>query len=216
MFFFAQAFFLTKLRSQVMSGDNKTMEGGYRAFIDTISQGLKDFVKLSEFLLSLQWLTALYGVLCVLLLDQEVKSISYSKGVGVRVETKAGHVASADFALVTVSLGVLKHGGLQFQPPLPADKQTAIQNLGMGLENKVIFMFEEKDVFWPQQTHYFRLASEPFIKVGDTCAVANTPHHTSWKNSFLEGSQPFFDSLPSLRAIVFIGRHYVCCTLRRC
>jgi lysine-specific histone demethylase 1 len=67
-----------------------------------------------------------------------VTLVDYSggPGAGVSVHTPAG-LFQADAALVTVPLGVLKKGGLVFQPPLPARKQGAIKRLGFGLLNKV-------------------------------------------------------------------------------
>jgi hypothetical protein len=38
---------------------------------------------------------------------------------------------------VTLPLGVLKRGSVQFTPPLPARKQQAINALGMGVLDKV-------------------------------------------------------------------------------
>ena len=39
--------------------------------------------------------------------------------------------------LVTVPLGVLKKGSIEFQPPLPQRKQEAIDRMGFGVLNKV-------------------------------------------------------------------------------
>ena len=49
-------------------------------------------------------------------------------------------------ALVTVPLGVLKSGDIEFVPPLPKNKQNAISELGMGLLQKHWLLFNE--VFW--------------------------------------------------------------------
>ncbi|MEI6805585.1 MAG: FAD-dependent oxidoreductase [Myxococcaceae bacterium] len=57
----------------------------------------------------------------------------------------------ADAVLVTVPLGVLKQGDLKFNPPLPDSKQTAIQNLEMGLFNITAMKF--KSAFWPKEPH---------------------------------------------------------------
>lgn len=43
----------------------------------------------------------------------------------------------ADAVIISVPLGVLKAGGISFQPSLPEWKQQAINNLGFGLLNKV-------------------------------------------------------------------------------
>ena len=47
------------------------------------------------------------------------------------------YCTAADAVLVTVPLGVLKKGSIQFQPALPEAKQAAIKRLGMGVMNKV-------------------------------------------------------------------------------
>ena len=53
----------------------------------------------------------------------------------------------ADKLVLTVPLGVLKAGTIQFNPPLPEAKQAAIQRLGMGTVNKCCLRF--KRPFWP-------------------------------------------------------------------
>ena len=73
-----------------------------------------------------------------------VQSISYSDvGVDIRID---GTTASFDAVVVTVPLGVLKAGSIEFDPPLPTEHQAAIERLGMGLLNKVYLRFDE--VFW--------------------------------------------------------------------
>ncbi len=49
---------------------------------------------------------------------------------------------------MTVSLGVLKAGAIRFEPVLPQTKRRAIDDLAMGLLNKVWLTFPE--VFWKQ------------------------------------------------------------------
>lgn len=44
----------------------------------------------------------------------------------------------AEAVLVTVPLGVLKENVITFDPPLPEEKQSAIDRLGFGNLNKVI------------------------------------------------------------------------------
>ena len=60
---------------------------------------------------------------------------------------------SAEAVLVTVPLGVLKFGNIQFDPPLDPDRLGAINRLGMGLLNKVCLRFGE--VFWDKDVDMF-------------------------------------------------------------
>jgi len=65
----------------------------------------------------------------------------------VRVHDASGGVYEAKLgAIVTVPLGVLKAGGIEFVPPLPHDKQAAIDKLAMGVLDKVFLVFER--AFW--------------------------------------------------------------------
>ncbi|XP_049884214.1 peroxisomal N(1)-acetyl-spermine/spermidine oxidase-like [Pectinophora gossypiella] len=60
------------------------------------------------------------------------------------VTTSGGQEYTADAAIITVSLGVLKekHTTL-FSPALPEDKKTAIEKLDMGVIGKIIFSFDK-------------------------------------------------------------------------
>lgn len=69
---------------------------------------------------------------------------------GVSVETSTGETLSCDAAIVTLPLGVLKQNTVTFTPPLPVEKQGAIDRLGMGLLDKVYLQFD--DVFWDAET----------------------------------------------------------------
>jgi polyamine oxidase len=66
---------------------------------------------------------------------------------GVRVTTENGKTFDADAAVVAVPLGVLKTNLPRFEPKLPAWKEAAISDLGVGNENKIALFFET--VFWP-------------------------------------------------------------------
>ncbi|KAM7266193.1 hypothetical protein ACFE04_004090 [Oxalis oulophora] len=66
---------------------------------------------------------------------------------GVEVVVEDGSTFVADAAVVTVPLGVLKSKRIQFEPKLPDWKESAIDELGIGIENKIIMHFEK--VFWP-------------------------------------------------------------------
>lgn len=77
---------------------------------------------------------------------------------GVRVETDRG-VFSADRAIVTVPLGVLKAGAIVFEPALPLDVAGPIERLGMGVFNKVFLQFPER--FWEDDVYAIRALGEP-------------------------------------------------------
>ena len=67
------------------------------------------------------------------LLNATVKTITYSQG-GVTVGLSDGSSLSADYALVTFSLGVLQHDDVTFEPPLPKWKSEAIHGMAMVSE----------------------------------------------------------------------------------
>lgn len=67
---------------------------------------------------------------------------------GVLVTTDTGEQYQARRLCCTVPLGVLKAGTIQFDPPLPAAKQQAIQTLGMGLLDKLVLLFPRR--FWDE------------------------------------------------------------------
>lgn len=74
-----------------------------------------------------------------------VTSIDYA-GSTVVVTTHDGTVHEADRVLVTVSLGVLKAGLIDFSPALPAAKVEAIQTVGFDFGMKVFLRFSQN--FW--------------------------------------------------------------------
>lgn len=77
-------------------------------------------------------------------LNQRVSKIDHSN-TKIKV-THNGIITEADYVLVTVPLGVLKANTIQFVPALPAEKQTAIQKLGMNCVNK--FLLTWNTAFW--------------------------------------------------------------------
>ncbi len=82
--------------------------------------------------------------------NQVVRTVNWS-GSGVDVQTDRGEF-SADAAIVTLPLGVLKAGVVHFSPALPAAKSRAIQALGMGVLNKCYLRFEQ--AFWPDDVDW--------------------------------------------------------------
>lgn len=88
-------------------------------------------------------------------LGQIVASIHYSS-TAVTVKTQ-DQTYTADYVIITLPLGVLKRKAIQFNPPLPAAKQAAIQRLGMGLLNKAYLRFNQ--VFWPKELDWLEYLS---------------------------------------------------------
>ena len=105
------------------------LHGGYKSVVDALADGLT--VKLSHVV-------------------TRIETGDGSKPV--RVVTSGGSF-EADKVLVTLPLGVLKHGAVTFDPPLPEPKQTAIKRLGFGTLNKIALHYKER--FWPEEQYVF-------------------------------------------------------------
>lgn len=73
-------------------------------------------------------------------------------GAGVTIETAQG-LLNADFAVCSVPLGVLKGGGIAFDPPLPAVHRSALGRIGFGTVTRAAVTFSE--AFWPHRPHFF-------------------------------------------------------------
>ena len=78
----------------------------------------------------------------------------------------------ADAVLVTVPLGVLKQGNIEFRPPLPERHLSAVQRMGFGLLNKCIMVFPYS--FWDTTVY-----SE------DSFGSARVKHRDERGNTFL-------------------------------
>lgn len=76
---------------------------------------------------------------------QIVDAIGYGDA-GVVIGLEGGGQIRSDRVLVTVPLGVLKAGDIEFEPRLPEAKRTAIQRIGMGVLDRVVLHFKER--FW--------------------------------------------------------------------
>ena len=77
-------------------------------------------------------------------LEHVVSKVQYDQN-GVTVITNKGDFNSK-YVISTLPMGVLKAGDVEFSPPLPTDKQQAIDRIGMGLLNKLYLLFDE--MFW--------------------------------------------------------------------
>jgi hypothetical protein len=69
----------------------------------------------------------------------------------VTVTTTDGTVYSADVVIMAVPLGVLKAGSITFDPPLPREKSTAIEQAGFGNLNKLVLYYDASDCATPCQ-----------------------------------------------------------------
>ncbi|RMI33713.1 FAD-dependent oxidoreductase [Nocardia stercoris] len=108
---------------------------------------------------------------------QVVDRVDWS-GAGVTVTTTTGSFA-ADHVVITVPLGVLQSGTIEFTPGLPEDKSTAIAKLGMGVLDKCYLRFPhtfwpdtdwltyvpalDKPGHWAQWINYARVAGQPIL-----------------------------------------------------
>ncbi|MDQ7028027.1 MAG: NAD(P)/FAD-dependent oxidoreductase [Anaerolineae bacterium] len=81
-------------------------------------------------------------------LNTPVLSIDYSSN-GVTISDKNKVTYTADKVLVTLPLGILQSGDVEFLPNLPQYKIKAIHGIGVGKVNKVILGFNEP--FWKKK-----------------------------------------------------------------
>jgi len=80
----------------------------------------------------------------VILTGSRVSEIQWRKGK-VTAVIENGSSLEAERAIITVSLGILKGGGIRFIPALPEHKE-AFQHIGFG--GVIKFLFEFKEPFW--------------------------------------------------------------------
>jgi len=85
-------------------------------------------------------------------LSHPVTEVAYEDGDGARVYA-AGKAFDASFVVCTAPLGVLQAEAIRFDPPLPRDRATALQRLGMGNVTKIGLRFERPH--WPEDVQYF-------------------------------------------------------------
>lgn len=154
-------------------GVNVVPVGGYKQLIDDAAHGV------------------------AIRLNTPVARIVYGD-TGVHVVTAAERIP-ADAVVVTVPLGILQSGKLQFDPPLPTAKQAAIQRIGYGGEgvlSKIIMRFPRR--FWPDDKQWFiSLPSEP----------AQRGRFGSWLNLERIVGQPVLMAFANGHAAAHFDRH---------
>jgi monoamine oxidase len=85
-------------------------------------------------------------------LNEIVTRIEHTDSLNVVVKTQRSRFI-VDRVIVTVPLGVLKTGRIEFEPQLPARKLAAIERLGWGNLAKVFLRFNRP--FWPTEEYAF-------------------------------------------------------------
>lgn len=106
--------------AEAFDGDDVIFPQGYGQLVNALSAGLD------------------------IRLEHAVTQVAY-EAAGVAVTTAQG-VFRARAVIVTVPLGVLQSGAIQFLPALPPAKQQALNRLGMGVLNKCYLRFPA--AFW--------------------------------------------------------------------
>lgn len=89
-------------------------------------------------------------------LQQVVKEIHWNNS-RVSVITQK-RTFTADHVIVTLPLGVLQAGKVQFVPELPPEKLQAVSRIGMGVLNKCYLRFEK--AFWPDDVDWLEYIPE--------------------------------------------------------
>ncbi|MBK9179769.1 MAG: FAD-dependent oxidoreductase [Acidimicrobiales bacterium] len=132
-------------------GDDLLVIGGYGGLATSASDGLE------------------------VLLERPVARIDWSDD-GVTVVDADGEAMAADRVVVTIPLGVLQTGAVAFEPPLPEDKRTAVEAIGMGLLDKVWLRFDEQ--FWSDEALMWTRvapAGEPFTEWFNLAPLTGQP-----------------------------------------
>jgi len=78
---------------------------------------------------------------------------------GTNAETLTSNdVRTADKVIIALPLGILKNGGICFEPELSIKKKNAIDSLGIGTMNKVFLKFNEN--FWYEDAYFLEQLHE--------------------------------------------------------
>lgn len=131
-----------------LRGGDQLPEGGYKTIVDALADGL------------------------TILLDRPVTQITHgAEGVTL---VAGGETFEGSHALVTVPVGVLRAGNIEFDPPLSAAKTDALTRLDTGNLEKVVLVFEER--WWQGSIEFVdRDASGVFPEHYDMTELAGAP-----------------------------------------
>ena len=129
----SQGLFNADSQYRQLRGGNHYVVGGYSNVVQRLADGLN------------------------IQLGARVRRIAYGTGQVV-VESDTARW-TGDRLVVTVPLGVLKSGAIDFDPPLPLDKEEAIARIGMAYFLKVALTFPR--VFWQRDTDAVAVLRDP-------------------------------------------------------
>lgn len=118
---------------EAFPGPDTLLRGGYQGLVRVLAEGLD------------------------IRLQQGVQAVDWSGREVVVTTNQATY--RAERVVVSLPLGVLKSGAVEFSPPLPEVKTTAIARLGMGMLNKCYLRFPR--VFWPDTVDWLEQISSP-------------------------------------------------------
>ncbi|MBT3316090.1 MAG: FAD-dependent oxidoreductase [Anaerolineae bacterium] len=130
------------------SGEDVIFPGGYDQIIEILAKGLD------------------------IRLNETVQRVAYEEA-GVSIQTNKG-IYKGDRAVITLPLGVLKSGQVDFSPSLPSEKQDAIRRLGMGLLDKLYLRFPS--IFWEKDAALLGYLGE---NKGEWAEWLNIAHYTN-------------------------------------
>jgi polyamine oxidase len=133
---------------------NLYMKGGYDSIVNWTAQTLreKDIIQLGQNVSRIDW-------------------NDNRDPVTVHTTTKDGtsHTFIADAVIVTVPLGALKHGMIDFSPKLPKQLSSGIEKLSYGALGKVFIEFES--VFWSKDNDQLIYYPTPSTSAIDESSV---------------------------------------------
>ena len=90
-------------------------------------------------------------------LNEAVRRVEWRRGL-VRVDTQSGGY-EADAAVITIPVGMLAGGSIEFAPALPPEKIAAARRLPMGLLNKAFVLFPKP--FWETELDFLAFDASP-------------------------------------------------------
>lgn len=153
--------FVAEREYRMFPGEEITIAKGYMSIVESLASVLPPgLVRLGQKVVRIEW-------------NPNGGENGNSTNMPVKLHFVDGSVMFADHVVVTVSLGVLKHGikhdddeesGGLFDPPLPSFKTEAISRLGFGVVNKLFLKIDPNTTKnFPNLQMVFHKTSRPKI-----------------------------------------------------